>query len=64
MSNKSSVSGKYWRRALASPINNYTDLKVTDERIVRYDDMILRKQRKATIRKRKQERQNKRKARR
>lgn len=64
MSNKSSVSGKYWRRAMASPSNNYTDLKVTDERIVRYDDMILHKQRKAHLRKRKQERQNKRKARR
>lgn len=64
MSNKSRVSGKYWRRAMASPFNNYTDLKVTDERIVRYDDMILHKQRKAAIRKRKQERQNKRKARR
>lgn len=64
MSNKSSVSGKYWRRASASLINNYTDLKVTDERIVRYDDMILHKQRKAAIRKRKQERQNKRKGRR
>ena len=49
---------------MASPSNNYTDLKVTDERIVRYDDMILRKQRKEAMRKRKQERQNKRKARR
>lgn len=64
MSNKSSVSGKYWRRAMASPSNNYTDFKVTDERIVRYDDMILRKQRKAALKRRKQERQNKRKARR
>lgn len=63
MSNKSSVSGKYWRRAMASPSNNYTDLKVTDERIVRYDDMILHKQRKANLRKRKQERQNKRRGR-
>ena len=49
---------------MASPSNNYTDLKVTDERIVRYDDMILRKQRKADLKRRKQERQNKRKARR
>lgn len=49
---------------MASPSNNYTDLKVTDERIVRYDDMILSKQRKTLERKRKQERQNKRKARR
>lgn len=48
---------------MASPSNNYTDLKVTDERIVRYDDMILRKQRKEAIRKRKQERQNRRKGR-
>lgn len=48
---------------MASPSNNYTDLKVTDERIVRYDDMILRKQRKAAMRKRKQERQNKRRGR-
>lgn len=47
---------------MASPSNNYTDLKVTDERIVRYDDMIIHKQRKAHLRKRKQERQNKRKA--
>ena len=49
---------------MASPSNNYTDFKVTDERIVRYDDMILRKQRKAALKRRKQERQNKRKARR
>jgi hypothetical protein len=48
---------------MASPSNNYTDLKVTDERIVRYDDMILHKQRKAHLRKRKQERQNKRRGR-
>lgn len=64
MSNKSSVSGKYWRRALASPSENYTDIKNLDERAVRYDDMILRKQRKEAMRKRKQERQNKRKGRR
>lgn len=49
---------------MASQSNNYTDLKVTDERIVRYDDMILRKQRKTALKRRKQERQNKRKARR
>lgn len=49
---------------MASPSNNYTDLKVTDERIVRYDDMILCKHRKAALKRRKQERQNKRKARR
>lgn len=48
---------------MASPSNNYTDLKVTDERIARYDDMILRKQRKEAMRKRKQERQNRRKGR-
>lgn len=61
MSNKSSVGGKYWRRAMASPSNNYTDLKVTDDRIVRYDDMILHKKRKELKKKRKTERQNKRK---
>lgn len=47
---------------MASPSNNYIDL--TDERTVRYDDMILRKQRRAALKRRKQERQNKRKARR
>lgn len=64
MSNKSSVSGKYWRKALASPSENYTDIKNLDERAVRYDDMILCKHRKAALKRRKQERQNKRKARR
>lgn len=46
---------------MASPSNNYTDLKVTDDRIVRYDDMILHKKRKELKKKRKTERQNKRK---
>ena len=49
---------------MASPSENYTDIKNLDERAVRYDDMILRKQRKEALKRRKQERQNKRKARR
>ena len=59
MSNKSSISGKYLGRIL-SPQGN----KKGDDKVARYDDMILHKQRKAAIRKRKQERQNKKKARR
>lgn len=59
MSNKSSISGKYLSRIFKSDgADNQSD------RVVRYDEMILHKQRKAAIRKRKQERQNKRKARR
>lgn len=59
MSNKSSISGKYLYRIFSAQGN-----KKGDEKVARYDDMILHKQRKAAIRKRKQERQNKRKARR
>jgi hypothetical protein len=59
VSNKSSVSGKYLGR-IFSPHGN----KKGDDKVARYDDMILSKQRKALERKRKQERQNKRKARR
>lgn len=59
MSNKSSVSGKYLGRVF-SPQGN----KKGDDKEARYDEMILSKQRKALERKRKQERQNKRKARR
>ena len=59
MSNKSSISGKYLGR-IFSPQGN----KKSDDKTARYDDMILSKQRKALERKRKQERQNKRKARR
>ena len=59
MSNKSSISGKYLGR-IFSPAGN----KKGDARMARYDEMILCKQRKAAKRKRKQERQNKRKARR
>ena len=58
MSNKSSVSGKYLSRVFRAQGD------IQDDKSARYDDMILRKQRKAAIRKRKQERQNKRKARR
>lgn len=59
MSNKSSISGKYLGR-IFSPQGN----KKGNDKVARYDDMILSKQRKALERKRKQERQNKRKARR
>lgn len=58
MSNKSSISGKYLSRVFRAKGD------IQDDKSARYDDMILRKQRKAAIRKRKQERQNKRKARR
>lgn len=58
MSNKSSVSGKYLSRIFRAQDDIQNDISA------RYDDMILHKQRKAAIRKRKQERQNKRKARR
>ena len=52
MSNASSLIGKYYRR------------KQVDEKIMRYDDMILHKQANKLKAKRKRERQNKRKARR
>lgn len=58
MSNKSSISGKYLSRVFRAQGD------IQDDKSARYDDMILCKQRKAAIRKRKQERQNKRKARR
>ena len=58
MSNKSSIGGKYLGR-IFSPQGN----KKGDDKVARYDEMILRKQRKAAIRKRKLERQNKRKGR-
>lgn len=57
MSNKSSVSGKYLSRVFSA--RSY----IQDDRAERYDDMILRKQRKEAMRKRKQERQNRRKGR-
>ena len=53
MSNKSSVSGKYIRP------RRYN----ASDKAKRYDAMILHKQRKAAIRKRKQERQNRKKGR-
>lgn len=59
MSNKSSINGKYLGR-IFSPQGN----KRGDDRAARYDEMILHKQRNETMRKRKLERQNKRKARR
>lgn len=49
MSNKSSIYGKWYKKG--------------DDKVARYDEMILSKQRKAHNRKRKQERQNKRKGR-
>lgn len=58
MSNKSSISGKYLSRVFRAQGD------IQDDKSARYDDMILHKQRKAAIRKRKQERQNKRKGRR
>lgn len=57
MSNKSSISGKYLSRVFKAQGD------IQDDKRIKYDDMILRKQRKAAIRRRKQERQNKRKAR-
>lgn len=59
MSNKSSVSGKYLSRVFRAQGD-----AIQDDKSARYDEMILRKQRKAHMRRRKQERQNKRKARR
>ena len=59
MSNRSSVGGKYLSRVFKAQGDG-----IQDDKIARYDDMILSKQRKALERKRKQERQNKRKARR
>lgn len=59
MSNKSSISGKYLCR-IFSPQGN----KKGDDKTARYDDMILCKQRKVALKRRKQERQNRRKARR
>ena len=59
MGNRSSVGGKYLSRIFKSDgADNQSD------RVVRYDEMILHKQRNKTMRKRKLERQNKRKARR
>lgn len=59
MSNRSSVGGKYLSRIFKPDgADNQSD------RVVRYDEMILHKQRNKTMRKRKLERQNKRKARR
>ena len=58
MSNKSSVSGKYLGRIFRAQGDG-----IQDDRAARYDDMILRKQRKEAMRKRKQERQNRRKGR-
>ena len=57
MSNKSSVSGKYLSRVFKAQGD------IQDDRAARYDEMILRKQRKEVMRKRKQERQNRRKGR-
>jgi len=59
MSNRSSVGGKYLSRVFKAQGDG-----IQDDKTARYDDMILSKQRKALERKRKQERQNKRKARR
>lgn len=58
MSNRSSVGGKYLSRVFKAQGDG-----IQDDKTVRYDDMILRKQRKALERKRKQERQNKRRGR-
>lgn len=58
MSNKSSISGKYLSRVFRAQGD------IQDDKSARYDDMILSKQRKKLKRNRKQERQNKRKARR
>lgn len=59
MSNKSSISGKYLSRVFRAQ----GDIQ-DDDKVARYDEMILHKQRNKTMRKRKLERQNKRKARR
>ena len=67
MSNRSSVSGKYLSRVFRAQGDDIQDVETVsyeDDKPVRYDRMILSKQRKALERKRKQERQNKRKARR
>lgn len=58
MSNKSSISGKYLGRIFRAQGDG-----IQDDKTVRYDDMILSKQRKALECKRKQERQNKRRGR-
>lgn len=58
MSNKSSINGKYVGRTFTTK-----DMQSDEFRKVRYDAMILCKQRKEKLRKRKAERQNKRKAR-
>lgn len=58
MSNRSSVGGKYLSRIFKSDgADNQSD------KVVRYDEMILHKQRNKTMRKRKLERQNRRKGR-
>lgn len=59
MSNKSSINGKYTYRTFTAK-----DMQSDDFKKVRFDAMILCKQRKEKLRKRKAERQNKRKARR
>lgn len=59
MSNKSSINGKYTYRTFTAK-----DMQSDDFKKVRFDAMILCKQRKELKRKRKAERQNKRKARR
>ena len=58
MSNKSSINGKYLARIFSLQGN-----KKGDAKMARYDEMILCKQRKARMRKRKLERQNRRKGR-
>lgn len=58
MSNKSSISGKYLGRIFRA------QGEIQDDKTARYDEMILCKQRKAALKRRKQERQNRRKARR
>ena len=58
MSNKSSINGKYTYRTFTAK-----DMQSDDFSKVRYDAMILCKQRKELKRKRKAERQNRRKAR-
>ena len=58
MSNKSSINGKYVGRTFTAK-----DMQSDDFKKVRFDAMILCKQRKELKRKRKAERQNRRKAR-
>lgn len=58
MSNKSSIRGKYVYRTFTAK-----DMQSDDFKKVRFDAMILCKQRKELKRKRKAERQNRRKAR-